>query len=360
MMRRHHESESMGRGGEGGGITTTTKATTTSTRNSSAGGKSAGGGPSIIFLTVGLLLLFVITTITFQSPNLDKYTVSTFSSSSPSSSATPELSMTKWRSMATAQCKSLLTTIATNSGAVDDLHVLKQKEALEESLLAMMTISKPKKNTPIYRSHENAVPVYNQDCRNVFIDLGTNIGDSIGHFIDTVIDVCSPLWWEIDPKLKFNTTFPRLHLDVSTLEFHQQNVPTNRLLFLLQRLLKGQAIIDGQNKSLQESSSSFLSQHQPSSYDSTGVDVGVGPESFCIYGVEGNPTFTDRLIKLQNFIMDSIQPRPISHIHIFTESVAVATDGPTQLYLDKTSTENNVSIDCTGDYRILVLSPDTP
>ena len=58
--------------------------------------------------------------------------------------------------------------------------------------------------------------------------------------------------------------------------------------------------------------------------------------------MEGNPTFTERLTKLENFISD-MNPRPVQHVHMFTESVVTATDGPTKLYLDKTSVEQNVS-----------------
>lgn len=63
-------------------------------------------------------------------------------------------------------------------------------------------------------------------------------------------------------------------------------------------------------------------------------------EKFCVYGMEGNPTFTERLTKLENFISD-MNPRPVQHVHIFTESVVTAKDEPTKLYLDKTSIEQN-------------------
>lgn len=50
--------------------------------------------------------------------------------------------------------------------------------------------------------------------------------------------------------------------------------------------------------------------------------------------------FTERLTKLENFVSD-MNPKPVEHVHIFTESVVTATDGPTKLYLDKTSVEQN-------------------
>ena len=58
--------------------------------------------------------------------------------------------------------------------------------------------------------------------------------------------------------------------------------------------------------------------------------------------MEGNPEFTQRLQKLENHVMQT-QPRPVEHLHIHTESVVTAVDGPTKLFLDKTSVEQNVS-----------------
>ena len=57
--------------------------------------------------------------------------------------------------------------------------------------------------------------------------------------------------------------------------------------------------------------------------------------------MEGNPEFTSRLNKLTNYVM-GMSPRPVQHLHIFTESVITAIDGPTKLYLDKTSVAENV------------------
>lgn len=58
--------------------------------------------------------------------------------------------------------------------------------------------------------------------------------------------------------------------------------------------------------------------------------------------MEGNPEFTNRLTKLEDYI-SAMDPRPVEHIHIFKESVVTAIDGPTKLFLDKTSVKENVS-----------------
>lgn len=66
----------------------------------------------------------------------------------------------------------------------------------------------------------------------------------------------------------------------------------------------------------------------------------VGPEDYCYYGVEGNPVFTERLRKHEDHIM-AMQPRPISHMHFFTESVGAGKDGMTKLFLDTVNTKEN-------------------
>ncbi|KAL3919263.1 MAG: hypothetical protein SGILL_003843, partial [Bacillariaceae sp.] len=142
-------------------------------------------------------------------------------------------------------------------------------------------------------------------CKNTFIDLGTNIGDSVGYFIDNAVDTCSPVWAAKYPKTKFNADFPRPHLDVATLEIQHKGNKGNPLFGMLQK----QA-------------------------------TSVSSETFCVYGMEGSPAFTERLTKLENYIR-TMEPRPVQHVHIFTESVVTATDGPTKLYLDKTSVEQN-------------------
>ncbi|KAL3919757.1 MAG: hypothetical protein SGARI_007125, partial [Bacillariaceae sp.] len=143
---------------------------------------------------------------------------------------------------------------------------------------------------------------------NTFIDLGTNIGDSVGYFVDNAIDPCSPLWAAKNPKLRFNEEFPRPHLDVATLQVQHRGSKGNPLFGMLQKQAQD-----------------------------------VASESFCVYGMEGNPAFTERLSKLENYIR-TMEPRPVQHVHIFTESVVTATDGPTKLYLDKTSVEQNVRV----------------
>ena len=68
------------------------------------------------------------------------------------------------------------------------------------------------------------------------------------------------------------------------------------------------------------------------------------PYDICVYGVEGNPYFTPALNKLQDYVYTQFHPRPVRHLHIFTETVVTDKDGPTQLYVDQYSKKNHVSL----------------
>jgi hypothetical protein len=206
--------------------------------------------------------------------------------------------MKEWRTASIQTCQVFIESVSNDI----DPTALEKKEQLERSLISRLTL--PTRSSP-------QIPLAIQQqpygrCKNVFIDLGTNIGDSVGYFIDNVIDPCSPVWAAKFPKTKFTSDFPRPHLNVSSLQVEHKGNKGNPMFGLLQK--EAQSI--------------------PS-------------ESFCVYGMEGNPSFTERLRKLENFIRE-IQPTPVQHVHIFTESVVTAKDGPTKLYLDKTSVEENV------------------
>lgn len=129
-------------------------------------------------------------------------------------------------------------------------------------------------------------------CKNVFIDFGANIGDSVGKFIDSDLLDCTQ-----------NGQGARY--DVEKLEF-----------------------ISGKYNRIS------------TSFKQAAKETGTRPHEFCIYGVEGNPVFTDRLKKMEDHIM-SMSPRPAQNVHILTEHVGTNEDGPTKLYLDTVNEENN-------------------
>jgi hypothetical protein len=219
----------------------------------------------------------------------------------------------EWRSQTETSCRNVMST----NNNKDTPTAREGKEQVEREAVSKLQF-------PL--SVAGSLPADHQPyqyCRNVFIDLGTNIGDSIGYFVDTALDVCSPIWMESLPHTKLNADFPRPHLDVTTLEILHKGAVNNPLFGMLQKQL-------------------------------TSTTPPVIPNSFCVYGMEGNPEFTERLQKLENHVMQT-QPRPVQHLHIHTESVVTAVDGPTKLFLDKTSVEQNVSLLSDVCHYIIIL-----
>ena len=213
-----------------------------------------------------------------------------------------EQTMNVWRTEVEQNCK----TVLENNNKMDGPVPRKQKEELEREALSKIVFPP---------SVTGALPSGHQPykfCRNVFIDLGTNIGDSVGYFVDSALDACTATWLDALPKTKLTADFPRPHLDVTSLQIVHEGTGSNPLYGMIQKHLR--------------------ETNPPQS-----------PHSFCVYGMEGNPEFTERLQKLENHVMQA-QPRPVQHLHIHTESVITAVDGPTKLYLDKTSVKENVSV----------------
>jgi hypothetical protein len=229
------------------------------------------------------------------NPVPDDASIAAITATKTSSSIT---SMKEWRTASIQTCQEFIVSVSNDI----DPTALEKKEQLERSLISQLTL--PTKSSPQIPLAIQQQPY--RRCKNVFIDLGTNIGDSVGYFTDNAIDLCSPVWAAKFPKTEFNADFPRPHLNVSSLQVEHKGNKGNPLFVLLQKQAGN-----------------------------------IPSESFCVYGMEGNPTFTRRLRQLENFIRE-IQPSIFQHVHIFTESVVTAQDGPTKLYLDKISVEQNV------------------
>lgn len=233
----------------------------------------------------------------------------------PSSSSFDEEENAKeikeWRTKTKTACQKIL--LDTD---ISDRQRMEQKETLESDAIHQTFSSPIDVNTDITPSRSNHEKY--KPCRFAFIDLGTNIGDSIGHFVDNALDVCSPLWSKKYPGTKYDEKSPHPHLDVTELKIYNKGFKANPLFGVLQKYMK--------------------------------MDPPMLPEETCVYGMEGNPEFTKRLTKLENYIM-AMKPRPIKHLHIHTESVVTEVDGPTKLYLDKTSVNDNVS----GEFDSVVV-----
>jgi Methyltransferase FkbM domain len=137
-------------------------------------------------------------------------------------------------------------------------------------------------------------------CDYTFLDLGSNIGDSIGKFIDSGIGPCP-----------------------------NRNKPPKFSI--------SQGVVGPENykrNALTEWASIQARTH------SKRIGRDLYPEDYCFYGVEGNPHFTKRLTELEDLVHGST-PRPLRHAHFFTESVGTKVDGPTTLYLDTVNTKDN-------------------
>jgi hypothetical protein len=138
-------------------------------------------------------------------------------------------------------------------------------------------------------------------CKNVVMDFGANIGDTSGHVLDAGMIRC-------DRTKDLGSTALRPHFNVETKKFE---------------------IVKNLNK-LSDHLRHLMTKHKPDQ----------GPEDYCYYGIEGNPHFTNQLHSLENFVM-AMRPRPIQHMHFFTESVGAGEDGMTKLYLDTVNSKHN-------------------
>jgi hypothetical protein len=216
-----------------------------------------------------------------------------------------EEDMRRWRLQLEASCQQFLQTIPSNTN-LSRVH-LDHKQQLESDALGRMVI--PDRETALQHAVEQRDEFI--FCSNVFIDLGTNRGDSISCAVDASLDICSLLFVEKDanlrPAYRMSLSFPRLHFNVSDLRIHASGSQGLSLLRFLQDYF-----------------------------------IQTGMESVCVYGMEGNPYFTSKL-KAMEKVINAMRPRPLKHLHIQTETIVNAMDGPTTLFIDQYSEKNHVS-----------------
>ena len=176
----------------------------------------------------------------------------------------------EWRESTQNECQSIIDSLdgTFNSSALD------RKEEMEARAVSQIYLPESSSLRGVYPTEHHKY----EYCKNTFIDLGTNIGDSIGYFVDNSIDVCTPMWVRASQQKQIAITFPRLHLDVTERKIIGKGSGRNPLMGLLQNYM------DQDNNT-------------------------VLPENTCVYGMEGNPAFTERLQKLESFIL-GMRPRP--------------------------------------------------
>jgi hypothetical protein len=111
-----------------------------------------------------------------------------------------------------------------------------------------------------------------QQCPFVFLDLGTGVGDAIGEFIDSGLLGCR--------RSDDDTAgFDPMHFNVDSGRFLE--VPGKR---------KGE-----KNEEFTHWVKKSIDNFYP----------GLGPEDYCVYGVEANPLLKDDLAKLERHVVSS-------------------------------------------------------
>jgi Methyltransferase FkbM domain len=178
---------------------------------------------------------------------------------------------------------------------IDNARAVKQWRESSDCHTAIPNFARPTSTTTILEPAHAARSAVTP-CQRVVMDFGANIGDTSGKVIDAglVHKTCSDdqfIVFDVEEK-NFKATKKR-------------NMLVNQFTKLMET-----------------------------------VGAKIGPEDYCYYGVEGNPVFTKRLQGIENTVM-AMRPRPIQHIHFFTESVGAGVDGPTVLYLDTINDKQN-------------------
>jgi hypothetical protein len=254
--------------------------------------------------TVAASILFILATIYSLGGDAGSYgSVAVTSSVYPQTAGSGSLeSMSKWRNQLRSACEMFVHTI---QGNITEAH-LQQKEEIEASALKRLHVPDPDA-----LHHVPKLQPY-KFCKHVLIDLGTNRGDTIAAAVDAALDVCSPIFLEADRTIKkayrMSRNFPHPHFDAVDLRLHAKGFKAFGLATRLQKFF------------------------------------GVTMDEICVYGMEGNPHFTGHLQKLEA-IVSAMNPRPLKHLHIHTETVVSPSDGPTTLYVDQTSEKDHVSGD---------------
>jgi hypothetical protein len=159
--------------------------------------------------------------------------------------------------------------LCTKAKSIEDVKAIEQKQ-----MAAFLLPTEPK---PLPRD-DSSVKL----CRNVFLDFGANVGDSSSHLINSGMVSC-------DRKSDLQTETMPYDFKVATHTFEfasRRNAMVGELVKLLEERTK----------------------------DANGSAQQLGPEDYCYYGIEGNPTFTKRLQGIEGVVM-AMQPRPVEHLH---------------------------------------------
>ena len=95
--------------------------------------------------------------------------------------------MADWRTSVQQECTDVLTQLGDQATTVT---AFGQKELVEKQAIQQLALVTAPSSIGVASDKPYRY------CTNAFIDLGTNISDSVGYFIDNALDVCSRLWIE--------------------------------------------------------------------------------------------------------------------------------------------------------------------
>ena len=151
-------------------------------------------------------------------------------------------------------------------------------------------------------------------CPFVFLDLGSGVGDTIGEFIDTGLVGCSA---EEDSGI---LGFDAPHFDVDSGKLQYRAMNDNNGLYSNSR--KGEE---------NDEFVGWAKERMNRFYGS------IGPEDYCVYGVEASPVLGPDLRKLERHILH-LDPKPLRHVHFFTDTIMLDSDGKRKkFFLDTTN-----------------------
>lgn len=149
-------------------------------------------------------------------------------------------------------------------------------------------------------------------CPFVLLDLGSGAGDSVGEFIDAGAVSCPAKTGSDGEEQQWEE--PHFDVDSGLVSFRSPEKQK-------QMTRKGE-----NDDEFMQWARDRLARFSES----------IGPEDYCVYGVEGSPMLKPDLLKLQRHIK-KMSPRPLRHLHFFTETIALDTSHKRKtLYLDTT------------------------
>jgi hypothetical protein len=142
-------------------------------------------------------------------------------------------------------------------------------------------------------------------CRFSFLDLGAQVGDSLGKLIDTSVGSACPAQYNMTDGWMHALPIPR--------------TPSKLTQWIAKQMRDFQWTHQGRSRG---------------GANARAPEDMARPEQYCYYGVESNPKFTEPLQQIQHRVL-ATKPRPLRSVYFYTETVVSGTgDDPTNFYLD--------------------------